>query len=190
MRFSKCLIVLFCLSLYAQLPIGISGTGISQNNSGDQIYYFTTATNGGTPSGDAVYGAWGATSLLSIPGNGFPDATGFPFIVSWNDGATAAPDPVCSGNLGLAQLVKLPPLGTAATSANTLQKGLHCLSSYSAGGIGTAPNGTWNDSRTWKTGSAYSAIIFSFSRCSGRTMRAGPLEIARSWSPMTGWPRL
>jgi hypothetical protein len=153
MRFSKAALpVLMCGMSFAQQPIGVTQVGIDGKNTGTQINYFSVATNGGTPQGDTPYfTAWGASSLFSIGGNGFPDQSGLPIIGTWNDGSTSAPDPACSGNLGLVQLSKLPALGVTATSGNTKITGwANCMSTYSAGGISTAPSGTWNDTLTWK----------------------------------------
>ena len=130
-----------------QQPIAVNQVGIDGKNTGSQIDYFSVTTNG-TPVGDTYYcTAWASNSLLSS----FPNPSGLPITCTWNDGSQASPDPVCSGyNLGLAQLSKLPPLGTPANSGNTLLTGYPCYGSYSIGGVQTAPGGSWSDTLTWK----------------------------------------
>jgi hypothetical protein len=115
----------------AQKPVGISrfidpwidGWALQTNIAGD----------------NEMATAWAANSLLPL----FTDPTGLPVLFPINDGNLGG----CGGNVGIAQLSKLAGIGVTATAGNTLTTPVNCMSSYAGS---TDPNGTWNDSLSWK----------------------------------------
>jgi hypothetical protein len=83
--------------------------------------------------------AWASNSLLPQ----FADPNGLPVLSILNDGNMGG----CGGNIGIFQISKLPAIGVTASTSNMALTAENCMSSYSGN---TSPNGTWNDTLSWK----------------------------------------